>query len=152
MSNFSTIFDQLVDTTIPALTGFSSKKQLVDPYNLEENDINLLRNGWGIRIGDAEDSPFQEFKFTRVIQEISIVLTREVKATEHNKTPLETATKALIEDAVSMRVDFYNADQLTLDSNIENIVFNSRSGVEFIDETNVVFTVVSFNFEIKETI
>lgn len=154
MSNFSTIFDQLVGTTIPGLTGFSTKTQIPNPYALEENDINQLKNGWGIIIGDASESEFQVFKNTTVSQDIGIVLTREVRKTQNNKTPLETATKAIVEDAVSIRKDFYNADQLTIPSNIENITFTGRDAIEQLDAEQfyIITTTVNFAFQIAETI
>lgn len=154
MSNFTTIYDQLIGTTIPALTGFNTKTQIVNPYSIEENDINLLRNGWGILIGPASESPRQEYKYTRVVQEISFLLTRVVRATDHNKTPLETATKSLIEDAVLIRLDLYDDDEITIPSNIEKIDFTNRSGVSYIpaDGYNIIFTIANFNFEIRETL
>ena len=95
------------------------------------------------------------FKNTTVSQEIGIVLTREVRTTQNNKTPLETSTKALIEDAVLVRKDFYNADQLAIDSAIENITFLGRSEVEQLDPEEgfyIISTTVSFIFQIQEEI
>lgn len=154
MSNFSTVYDFLIGTTIPALSGFSSKTQIPNPYDIQYNDKNFLRNGWGILVGASSETDYQEYNFTRVGQELGIILTREVQGTEHNKTPLETATKLLIEDAVAIRLDFYNADQLTLDANIENIVFLGRSPVQYVglDGYNIIFTIVNFSFELKESL
>jgi hypothetical protein len=142
-----------VGTTIPALTGFSTKTQIVNPYALEENDVNILRNGWGITIGACAETPSQEFKYTTVRQIIGIVLTRVVRNTEHNKTPLETATKAMVEDAIAARIDLYNDDQIAIPDNIQLIMFLSRTPVEYIaaDGFNIIFTEVSFAFDIRES-
>ncbi len=154
MSNFSTIFDQLVDTTIPALTGFSTKTKLSNPYDLADNDEGQLRDGYGLIIGAADETtPQYMCDFTVVSQEIAVVLTRVVISTPHNTTPLDTAVKALVEDAVTIRKDFYNPDQLTIPSNIEKIQFNNRSGIEYIsDEFKFVATTVFFTFDIKESL
>lgn len=154
MSNFTTIYDQLIGTTIPGLTGFSTKTQIPNPYEIDQNDKNLLRNGWGITVGGSSNSPHQEYKYTKVNQSFGFVLSREVKGTHHNTVPLQTATKNLVEDSVLIRLDLYNSDQISIDSNIENILYTGRSPVQFIDEDgfNIIWTTVSFIFEIKETI
>jgi hypothetical protein len=154
MSNFSTIYDELIATTIPGLTGYSTKTQIPIPYELSLNDMNSLRNGWGILIGDASQSDFQDYKDTWVDQSISFVLTRVLRTTHHNKTPMETETKQLIEDAILIRLDLYNADQITIPDNIQKIDFVSRSGIEFIDaeEFKILTTTVEFSFTISETI
>lgn len=154
MSNFSTIFNELVGTTIPGLTGFSGKTEIANPYALELNDFNTLRDGWGIVIGDSSDSEYQEYKFTIIEQEISFVLTRVVRSTRHNVTPLQTALKAMIEDAITMRIDLLNDDQITIPSNIYKIDFLGRTAVEFLDaeEWNIITTTNNFMFSIRETL
>lgn len=155
MSNFSTVYDYLIATTIPGLTGFSTKTEIIDPYNIENNDINFLKNGWGIRELGSSESDFNEMNFTRVDQGFGIVLTRVHQATKHNVTPLHTAVKNLIEDSVLIRKDFYNWDQLTLDSNIENIIFTGRDAIEFLaaeEGYSILYTVVKFDFTLKESI
>jgi hypothetical protein len=143
-----------VGTTIPAITGFSTKTQIVNPYEIENNDKNLLRNGWGITIGNATNVPSQVFNFTWIAQEFGIILTREIRATEHNKTPLETASKAMVEDAILLRIDFHNADQIAIESSIENINFLNRTPISYVgvDGYNIIWCSVNFSFEIKESI
>lgn len=153
MSKISTIYDQLVNTTIPSLTGFNSKTRISNPFEIEKNDLMLLKNGWGLKLGPASDSPFQEFNKTKVTQVFSIVLTRQVIKTQHNYTNLDTAVKLLKEDALLVRLDFYNADQLGLDSSIELITFSGESEIEYIDdEFEIIVMQVDFNFEINENI
>lgn len=154
MSNFTTVYDYLVGTAIPALSGFSSKTQIVNPYDLEQNDKNLLRNGWGLTVGATVETATQEFGFTRVSQIFGLVLTREVRSGDHDPTPLQTATKQLVEDAVAARVDFENPDQITLDANIEIVRFVGRTAISYLGEDgfNIISTIASFNFELKETL
>lgn len=154
MSDFTTVYDLLIGTTIPALTGFSTKTEIVNPYDLEQNDKNLLRNGWGLRVGSTTETEGQEFGFTRVSQGFNLVLTREVRAGDHDTTPLQTATKQLAEDAVLARLDFENIDQITLDANIEIVRFAGRTAIAYLgfEGFNIVWTVANFNFELKETL
>lgn len=154
MSNFSTIYDQLLDTTIPNLTGFTTKTRIANPYELTDNDEGNMRDGYGLVVGDSVETATQYFcDKTMVSQQLGIVLARVVITTPHNATPLETATKAMIEDAVTLRKDFYNADQLTIPSNIEKITFLNRTGIEFFsDEFSFITTTVNFLFDIKENL
>ena len=154
MSNFTTVYDLLVGTTIPGLTGFSTKTKIPDPYNPEDNDINFLRNGWGLTIGESSDSEFQEFKYSKVNQVFNLVLTREVNRTSNNTATVESVSKAMAEDIVTARLDLLDDDQITLDSNIEMITFEGSSAIEPLDleDSYVLSTTVTFNFVLRESL
>jgi len=154
MSKFTTIFDELITTTIPSLTGFNTKTQLPNPYNLILNDVNLLNNGWGILIGDSSNADYNELNSVWTEQEVSFVLTRVVRATHHNKTPLESTIKSLVEDAILIKIDLLNNDQITIPASIQKIDYINRTAIEFIDaqEYNILTTTINFNFVISESI
>ncbi len=154
MSNFTTIYDELINTTLPGITGFSSKQAIPNPYDLTDNSFGMLRDGYGILVGDAVESDFQLLKETWVEQEISIILTEALRRTSHNVTPLQTLTKSLVEDAILLRKDLLNADQITIPSSIERIDFVNRTAIEYLDleESIIITTTVNFIFTISETI
>lgn len=152
MSNFSTVYDQLI-SLIPTLSGFTTKTKIINPYELESNDDNLLRDGWGLIVGDSFEGELDVFNKTNVNQSFGVVLTRELNQTYHNATPYETVTKLLIEDAVTLRVRFLNADQLGVQNNLELVRYVGRTGISFIsDELKILTTTVNFNFSITENI
>ena len=66
---------------------------------------------------------------------------------------MDDVAKALVEDAITARLDLYADDQIGIPSAVENITFLGRSPLEYIDEgIKILTTTVSFNFDIKESI
>jgi hypothetical protein len=101
MAGFSSVFDGL-RTAIAAMSGFTSKTELADPYDLQANAIGRLRDGWGLRVGDSEQG---EAEFNSVVDQhvFSVVLTREVISTENDPTSMIAAVKAIKTDAGTLQ-------------------------------------------------
>jgi len=144
MSNISTIIDK-IRQVVPTISGFSGKAELYNPYSVEDNNINDLKDGWGLAVLDSSLSDLGEFCFHQESRQFKILLTKRTIRLETDVVALHTDSKALLEDAKNLAVRFVNPDQLGIDSNINKIDFIGNSGIEF-------FKVGKFNYLVTETI
>lgn len=147
MSKVTTIYDQIINTTLPAIY-VTDYTRIINPYDLEDNPEHLLRQGYGLKVGSQ--SPLElEFKSKYVQQSYSIVLTREVLKLEADITDTDTQVKALMEDVNTGQLEFYNNNQIGIEASIEDIELGPVSAVEyFTGNTNFV----SMEYEIILTI
>ena len=149
MSKISTVYDQLL-TTLAAL--YPNKSRLINAYDPEDNPDGLLRDGYGLKLGDAPivNDEFCNFSSDRLF---SIVLTREVLAIGE-VTPVDAATKLMLEDIYTAQKDFSNADQIGIESSIEKIDLGTSSGVTYFVGEKIKFISMEFsvNIQVTETI
>jgi len=152
-TNFTDVYDQ-IRAIIPTLTGFDalSKRELFDPYDLLNNDRTSLRNGWGVAIGDTSPSAQQEMGNVYTDFTFIVKVTNEYRGTSHNRTSGISASKALFEDLITLKLDFMNVDQIGIPNDVENILFVGTSGIESIstDKTKILTASVTFVAVIKE--
>ena len=149
MSNFSTVYDQII-TTLTTL--FADKVELNNPDNLLDNVDSDLRNGFGVVIGPASpnDFDFNEFYESR---DITIIFTEEVIRLEGDETAFKTIKKNIIEDTVTLKRDFLANDQIGVSCNIQQIELVTSSGVDIIPGKEKILTAsVTFSIGISETI
>jgi hypothetical protein len=126
MAGFSSTFDGL-RSAIAALSGFTTKTELANPYDLTANAIGRLRDGWGLKVGESNQG---EAEFNSIVDQhvFSIVLTREVISTENDPTSLIAALKNLKTDSGTLQ------QQIETDlavANCEWFRYVSTTGVEF---------------------
>lgn len=150
MSKTSNILDEL-RIAIPALPSFSEKIEIPNPYSLADNDVNTVRNGYGIPVGPASPG-FGEFKSFTQERDFTIILTRQVFATAHDQEPLVDATKLLLDDMFEVSKDVLSVDQLGIETQIEKVDQGTISGVEFIEADNfsLISMSASFIFTVRE--
>jgi hypothetical protein len=99
MSAISTIYNE-----IHALMGtlYPDKRELVDNIDISNNDEISLRDGYGIYIGSAINSQRKVGCSLSIERSFDIIFTRVIKGSHKNKTALETAEKAILEDAYTI--------------------------------------------------
>lgn len=153
MSNFTTFYDQ-ARTAIAALSGFTTKTEIPNPYSLSDNDKHQLIDGWGIRVLDGSLSAQQEFKSVWEDASFEVVVTKEVVRTNNDITNFVTAVKSVMEDIVTLKMDFMADDQIGVSSNVEKIDFVSRSGIQSVNDNkfNYIFASILFSVTLKETL
>lgn len=148
MSNITTIYDQIINTTLPGLYG-SGYSRIPDAYDLLDNSDLFLRQGYGLKIGPGNPEEL-EFKSKWINQSFSVVLTREIIKLEEDATYVDTAIKAMLEDVNSGQKIFYNNNQLGIESNIEKIDLGGVSPIEYFKGDKKNF--ISIEYEIIITI
>jgi hypothetical protein len=151
MSNFTTVYDR-IRTELSTI--FSGKTEIPIPEEIGQNNVNLLRDGYGLITSLATPGIFNEFKSTSSIHNFEIVLSRELKMLENDPEPRHVQIKALIEDLVSLRVSFLNNDQLTIYQSIQNITYEGMSEISYvnIDKNDIISASITFAVEITEDI
>lgn len=148
MSNVSTIHTSL----LASLAGmFPNKTIIPNPFNLEDNNQNLMKDGYGFFYGAAGLPDFDlGIHIQGYSREFNVVITKNVYRTDVSPDPYTTAQLALLEDQNTMVNTF--ADVRNLDQNVVSIEFVSDGGVEFIfaDKNNYLALTTTFAVSYKE--
>lgn len=153
MSKLSTVYDRILvelATLYPSASGYT---RIPYAYDLEKNDDNLLRLGWGVVVGPAErvDLEWCNLAFSR---EVTIVLTRESFNTGNDEAAYDAIVKGLIEDCYKVQDRFYEPDQLAIEASIVKVDPLGATGIEQVEGDRVTFLTAStsFSFLIREDI
>lgn len=131
MSTISDIYDEiyvLMDAAFP------NKMELVNPYELTDNNEQILIDGYGIAWELGTDSD-QIVKQIRVIdREFFFVSVRAYFSTDLNTTPKKTAEKLLFEDQLtSMKTLIAYTEQPSSPlSYVDDVQFIDDNGIEFV--------------------
>jgi hypothetical protein len=124
MSKISQIHDEL-HTLLANL--FTSKKVLTDGLVLENNVGLDLANGYGVSIEDGENTNKVQECYKTIERTITIPLTKEVYAHNHDKTAFKTAEKAMLEDQYKLIMEIESNEALN------NLVINA----DYADDTGI---------------
>ena len=156
MSNLTTIYDK-IRATLPTLTGFSDKTEIPYPYDLQQNDVNFIRNGWGLKIGSSTPQTATDNRQYTITTEIEVVLTERVARTSSNADPLVEITKNILNDISVLENDFTYTPHTTSTrfSSTDKITYVdvvSRSGIENVTSgkfnhitTSIIFGITHWN-------
>ena len=142
MADFDTVIDTM-HTRLAALTGFSSKTLIPNPYSITDNPEQFVRNGYGVVVG-ASTQGLPEFKATFDDQSMDVVLSTEFIRTDSNPDTVQSIAKSLKADALLVRRDFLG-DIL---SGAAKVDYVGTSGLNFEGD----YVCVSFNMTISEDI
>lgn len=153
MSRQTVAYDAIISALtllFPAADGWT---KIPYAYELEKNDDNFLRKGWGVRVGDAsrEDLEWCNLAFTR---SITVVFTLEVFNTGSNDILIDDIAKQLLENIYSTQARFYQPDELLQEASIVRINPTTSSGVQQVNGERLTFLSMetSFDFTIQESI
>jgi hypothetical protein len=138
-------------TTLTAL--FPTKTRIPNPYDLTDNPIILLRDGYGLKLDDEAPARSEFCNFSRN-KIFTIVLAREVLKGDMQTTQFDTAVKAMQEDVYELQKDLLNVDQIGIESSIEKIDMGGTSGiVSFIGErSNFIAMEIMFFIQITDNL
>ena len=147
MSNVSTIFDNFLALL---QTEFASKTQLANPFSVQNNNDNILKEGYGLRYGPASLPDFDLTSFQGYSREIVVILTKQVFKTDNDTDNFSTAQKAMVEDQNTLINSL--AKNRTFDSSTVSVEFTGDSGIEFIfnGKFNFLYLETSFEIQYKE--
>ena len=132
---------------------FPNKTRVPNAYSLVDNNKNLLRDGYGLIIGDAnyEEHEFCTFVVNRTI---TVVFTREMFRVDSATKESDDIIKSLLESVYQVQDVFYSYNELGIEEKILKIDIGSVSGIEsFMNEKqNFLSMSASFQFFIQEEI
>jgi hypothetical protein len=157
VSSISDVIDAICGE-IPLYTGFTTKKEILNPYSLEDNPSKFLEDSWGLIIGDgtrAESDGRVENYFVTTERSIGVVLCRAVFDVHGIGLQVKTEAKQLLSDAKTIRDNFLDLDKFGVLKGGENISYEGDSGVNQLsngDGYKFIHTQINFKFDIIETI
>ena len=131
MSTISDIYDQiyvLLDAVFP------NKMELVNPYELTDNNEQILIDGYGVAWELGTDSDQIVKQIRAIDREFFFVSVRAYFSTDLNTTPKKTTEKLLFEDqltAMKTLIAFTEQPSSPL-SYVDDIQFIDDNGIEFV--------------------
>lgn len=143
---------------IPTYTGFSTKKEILNAYSIEDNPNKFLEDSWGLVVLDgaraASDSVVMD-NFVTTERGIGVVLCRPVYDVHGIGLQVDEEVGNLFDDATIIRDNFLSLEKFGVLRNGENVVYEGDSGVNFTEEDDgyqFIYTQIDFKFDIIETI
>ena len=149
-TKISTIYDTIRTALASILTG---KLEIPNPYSLDDNPIQFLKDGYGVVIGSGTPGAIQIYCLDSEARTFTIILTKEVYRLEVDSANLITESKNLLEDIRKVKNDMLAYDQLTIDTTIQKIDYTGGSGINFVSagKHNLIYADISFSIEYTET-
>lgn len=150
MSKISDVYDTIL-TTVGTL--FPSKTRIPNPYLIEDNPIQYLEDGYGVRIFPESPAPSEYCRFSRT-RIFSIVLSKEVITTDIQTIQYDTTAKELLEEVYTLQKDFLNPDQLGIEDKVEKIEMGGTGPIELFkgDKVDILTMDVLFQVQITDDI
>lgn len=157
MASIDSVYNAL-RTAIPAYTGFTTKKEIPNPYDLEGNPDQYLEDSWGLIMGagsrsDKDVVALQDYTLT-TNRPISIILTRRVYDVHNLGLAVSDEVNNLLLDAKTIRNNFLDLSKFGVLRGGEEIIYIGDTGVNFIntEKLKLISTQIDFEFEIVEKI
>ena len=146
MSKISNVYDYYV-TRLAAL--FPSKTRIPNPYSLEDNSFQFLRDGYGLKI-NGHNIARLDFKSIAQAYDFSVVFCLEAIRMEHNETSYDDIVKQLNEDTFTLRKDFYDIDNDNADIDQINLSGTDPVGFFITGKNNFLFIETTITTNISE--
>jgi hypothetical protein len=147
MSLVSDAYDELVTRLTSLFPTASGYQRLSNAYDVEQNPITFLDQGWGIAAGGSTNTNRNLCSMVTSTRTWTVVLTRALDATDSDDTLRDTNTKLILEDARTVVNSFER--EVRLDDLNLNCRFISDSGLETISPDDGSILVMRLNFEVE---
>ncbi len=144
MSAISDLYDALVtrlEAVLPYASGFT---RIPNPYDLSDNNDQMLRQGWGLAVGPAANANRELSCNLHVDREFTVSISRELFKLEHDVEARADVDKQLMEDLRLVFKDFEK--QTTLNTGLRFCTYVSDSGIESIRGESQVFLTIRAQF------
>ena len=157
MSSLDSLIDA-IRTDIPTYDGFSTKKEVLNSYSVEDNPSTFLDDSWGLVVGESSRAGSDESVINNYVtseRSIGVVLCRPVYDVHGIGLQVNEEVKSMFADAVTIRDNFLDAAKFGVLLSGEDISYNGDSGVNFIASNEgfkFIHTQINFTFDIIETI
>ena len=150
MSKISTIYPAIISSLN---TLFPSKTRLHNPYELAENPDIVIKDAWGLKVGNANKETI-EFCNLSIDREYTFVLLRHLVSLVSKEDGFDSISVSLLEDQQSFLQLFNSPNELGQEALIDRIEFSSITGVnEMVSgEKKYLFCEVTFRILISESL
>lgn len=148
MSKISTVYDYFI-TQLATL--FSEKTRIPNPYSIEDNNVQFIQDGYGLKV-NGNVLALAQFNQITTDHTFSIVISKEVFRLESDSQGMDTAIKSLEEDIFKVREFFYNIDCNGLPESIDLINLGPTDSTEFFfgPKNKFIFSEVNLIVKISE--
>lgn len=147
MSIVSDAYDELVTRLTALFPTAQGYQRLSNAYDVEQNAITLLDQGWGLAVGGAVNTNRNLCSIVTINRNWTVVLTRALDATDSDDTTRDSNIKLMLEDARTVVNSFER--EVRLDDLNLNCRFISDSGLETISPDDGSILVMRLNFEVE---
>jgi hypothetical protein len=148
MSRIADVYEQIILYTKNL---FPLKTRIPYPYNLEVNPIDLMNDGWGIKVGPASYEEFETCRFM-VNRQISIIFTREAYRTQVPTETIDKIVKEMLDNVYEVQNLFYSQNQLGIEQKITAVTIDGVSELSevYAGSGSYLSMEASFTFKISE--
>ena len=152
MSKITTVIDTIYAKLAELLPPEEKYTRIPNAYSLSDNNKNLLKKGYGLKVGAAS---FQEFEFCNfmVSRTFTVVFTRELHRLDSKTDQTDSMVKELLENVVAVQKLFYSYDEIGIEAAIAKVEIGSVSEVETFlsDKQNFLSMTADFDIYISES-
>lgn len=138
MSKVSDVTDAIIARCAAILT---SHTRLPNPYDVAGNPDVMLKQGYGVRVGSAENSNRVLGNTVSIRRAYTIVLTRALYALDSNGSQRTTSEKTLLEDQWLMVADIVKDSSLNGAQVVSTYVGDTgvtQIGTHLVTEINIL--------------
>ena len=138
--NFDTIHDEIYTTIV---THFPTKTELLNPYDITDNNDLFLKNGFGVEIGPSNLSDVFSRQIRQFRRDVSISFTKRVLSSDQKTSIRKVAEKSLVSDELTLIAALKN------NISSEYVEFVSDEGIEYIFDEKESFIRLRCSFIIN---
>jgi hypothetical protein len=143
-SAITTAYDNLLTRIAAVLTANDGWLQIPNAYDVASNSDSFLKQGYGIKIGSGVNAKRQLGNQMHIDRKFSLIISREVCATDGDTSTYGSVAKQLFEDLKLVINDFET--NTTLNSGLIFCSYESDGGVQPVRGDNYSVVYVSAEF------
>lgn len=150
MTKISEVYDAVLNELA---TLYPSKTKIPNPYSLEDNQQQFLRDGYGLTV-EGNSRVEGEFKSISLEYSMTVIVTKEIVRTDSDDQLIDVTTKELLEDIFAGQKRFFQVDELGISDKIRIMDLGSSATYETFVAGNNNFISGSYELliQIKEDI
>jgi hypothetical protein len=143
MSTISTIYDTML---ADIATQLPNALKLWHAYRLEENGGPILLNGFGVRVGPAENTKRMVCPRVSIRRSMGVILTRKLYQRDMDADVKTSVEKDILEDQLLLIKHFESNPTV---GGAMNVQFESDTGVSFVNTTDEEFMALETTFTVE---
>jgi len=132
---------------------YPHKTRLHNPYSLESNPDICKKDGWGLKVLDAENF-VNEFCTLSIKRTFTIVVVKNFITLSSKEDGFDAVTLSILEDQQLACAKLFSKEELGVENDVDMIEITSISGVNELvsDEKKYLFSEVTFTILISEAV
>lgn len=150
MSGISTAYSAIISKID---TVFASKSRLHNPYELMDNPEIIMRDAYGLKVGEAVREDMEYCNLT-LIRSFTVIFLRQFATVGNKETAFDSISMALMEDQQTLMNHIHSKSELGIPDtvNISNIA--TAGGIDFLqtDQKKYLFCECTFTITTSEPV